>query len=316
MGYPLTRRAGVSAEAKADRRRDLTAACLIVAAAMVIAPAAAASVPHAAIVRGTAQADGHDLALKHLQRVQGQSQPVLNISKIILAEPAAETALPIQVGPPDAIARNSFIRLRGLPPAAALTEGHSIAPGAWAVPIMGLPNLRMSLPMGLSGKSEITVALVTVDGTVVAETKTALVIAAASLIAPGEAEPRAKSVASLGPGGVPQPKLDDQSARLAPMAPQTLSDEQKRALTFIVKGNEQLAQGNIAAARLFFQRGAEAGLAQAALAMAGTYDPIELDRLGARSVLPDAKVARTWYERARQLGAAEAEDRLNRLGSR
>src|SRR6185312_5647464 len=203
MGYPLTRRAGVSAEAKADRRRDLTAACLIVAAAMVIAPAAAASVPHAAIVRGTAQADGHDLALKHLRRVQGQSQPVLNISKIILAEPAAETPFPIQVGPPDAIARNSFIRLRGLPPAAALTEGHSIAPGAWAVPIMGLPNLRMSLPMGLSGKSEITVALVTVDGTVVAETKTALVIAAASLIAPGEVEPRAKSVASLGPGGAP-----------------------------------------------------------------------------------------------------------------
>ena len=325
MRYPLTRRVDATGEAKVGRPGTRLAACLIVV--LSTAPwQGAASASGAPGVMRPADADDatpaaplrhhHDRALPHFLRAQAQGQPVLNVSKIILAEPASETPLPIQVGPTEAITRNSFIRLRGLPASAALTEGHSIAPGAWAIPIMGLPNLKLVLPIGLSGKSEITVALVTVDGTIVAETKTALVIAAASLIAPGEVDPRSKSVASLGPGGGAQPRSDDPPARLAlPPAP-ALSDEHKRALGFIAKGNEQLAQGNIAAARLFFQRGADAGLAQAALAMAATYDPVELDRLGARSVQPDFQVARKWYERARQLGAAEAEERLNRLGAR
>lgn len=247
--------------------------------------------------------------------VQAQREPILNVSKVVLAEPAGETPLPIQVGPIDAIARNSFIRIRGLPPAAALTEGHSIAPGAWAIPIIALPNLKITLPVGLSGKSDVTVALVTVDGTVVAETKTALVIAAAALIAPSETEPQSKSVASLGPASSTMRSAEPITR---PQAPQTspMTDEQKRALPFINRGNEQLGQGNVAAARLFYQRAADVGLAQGALALAATYDPAELDRIGARFVQPDTKIARKWYERARQLGALEAEDRLKQLGSR
>jgi hypothetical protein len=246
---------------------------------------------------------------------QAQRQATLNVSRVILAEPAGETPLPIQVGPIDAIARNSFIRIRGLPPAAALTEGHSIAPGAWAIPIIALPNLKITLPVGLSGKSEVTVALVTVDGTVVAETKTALVIASTALIAPGDAEPQSKSVASLGPSSSAA-RSSEPATRSQASQPPPMTDQQQRALPFINRGNEQLSQGNVAAARLFFQRAAEAGLAQGALALAATYDPAELERIGARFVQPDPQTARKWYERARQLGAPEAEDRLKQLGSR
>jgi hypothetical protein len=249
--------------------------------------------------------------------VQGHGQPMLNVSKVILAEPGVETPLPIQVGPAEALARNSFIRIRGLPAAAALTEGHSIAPGAWAIPIIGLPNLRIILPAGQTGKSEVTVALVTVEGTIVAETKTALIVAAASLIAPGDPEPKTKSVASLGPSSqsASVPSGDSAPAR-GTSAPPPLTEEQKQALGLVAKGDEQIALGNIASARLFFERAAEAGLAQAALALAGTYDPVELDKLGAQGVQPNPKLARKWYERARQLGANEADDRLRRLGAR
>lgn len=249
---------------------------------------------------------------------QAQGQPILNVSKVILAEPAVETPLPIQVGPIETIQRNSFIRIRGLPPAAALTEGHSIAPGAWAIPIISLPSLKITLPVGQTGKSDITIALVTVDGTVVAEAKTALIIAAASLIAPGDAEPKTKNVASLGPASSPPPaaRSGEPLSTAVPSGQPPLTEEKKRALAFIAKGNEQLGQGNIAAARLFFQRAAEAGLGQAALALAATYDPVELERLGTRGVQPDANLARKWYERARELGAIEAEDRLKRLGAR
>ena len=48
--------------------------------------------------------------------------------------------------------------------------------------------------------------------------------------------------------------------------------------------------------------------------MAATYDPAELDRLGLLSLKPDREAARRWYERARQLGGADAEQQLRRLG--
>jgi TPR repeat protein len=87
----------------------------------------------------------------------------------------------------------------------------------------------------------------------------------------------------------------------------------ERALEFMAKGNAHLADGRVAPARLFFERAADMGLAQAAMALARTYDASELGRPELRNVMPDAAAARRWYERARALGAREAEQRLRRL---
>jgi TPR repeat protein len=51
------------------------------------------------------------------------------------------------------------------------------------------------------------------------------------------------------------------------------------------------------------------------MALAATFDADELAKLGVRGVAPDPKEARRWYERARQLGAAEAAQRITRLGT-
>ncbi len=309
MRHPLGKRGDQKRGNPRDPRHyGLAAALLVSFCALSIGPAEA-------IGGARVLADLRGPALPVIV-VQAQRVAILNVSKIILAEPAGETSLPIQVGPIDAIARNSFIRIRGLPPAAALTEGHSIAPGAWAIPIIALPNLKITLPVGLSGKSDVTVALVTVDGTIVAETKTALVIAATALIAPDETEPQSKNVASLGPASSAVRSQEPATRPQASQKTSPMTDEQQRALPFISRGNEQLGQGNVAAARLFYQRAADAGLAQGALALAGTYDPAELNRIGARFVQPDTQIARKWYERARQLGASEAQERLDQLGSR
>jgi len=82
------------------------------------------------------------------------------------------------------------------------------------------------------------------------------------------------------------------------------------------RGEEQLGRGNIYAARQFFERAAEVGLAESALALAATYDATELARLKVLGLKPDSGEAKKWYERARELGAAEAEARLRRLGGR
>ena len=81
------------------------------------------------------------------------------------------------------------------------------------------------------------------------------------------------------------------------------------------KGDEQLASGDVASARLLYERAADAGHAPAAMALAATFDAAELERLKVRGMAADPRTARHWYERARELGAAGAEERLRRLGA-
>jgi TPR repeat protein len=85
----------------------------------------------------------------------------------------------------------------------------------------------------------------------------------------------------------------------------------------MTKGEENRRGGQINVARLFYKRAADMNWAPGAMALASTYDVAELERLGARGgIQPDAKLAKQWYEKARELGAAEAQQRLIRLGSR
>ena len=82
----------------------------------------------------------------------------------------------------------------------------------------------------------------------------------------------------------------------------------------LANGQRHLEQGNIQAARAFFQRAADAGSAEAALALGATYDPGQHARLSLLGVRPDRAEARRWYLRAREMGSPEAEARLVRLG--
>src|SRR5215831_17474964 len=131
--------------------------------------------------------------------------PTITLPSAISAEPATQAALPIRVTPADAVPRNSFVRVRGLPPTAALTEGYSIAPGSWAVSLAALPELKIMLPAGTTGRSEITVTLVSIDGSVLAESKSTLAISAASqrsgnLVTRDAGPPAAASILRAGVG--------------------------------------------------------------------------------------------------------------------
>jgi hypothetical protein len=79
-------------------------------------------------------------------------------------------------------------------------------------------------------------------------------------------------------------------------------------------GTDLMAHGDVAAARMMFQRAAEAGEAAAAFALAETYDPVVLRKLSLRGgIAPDLGLARAWYERARDLGSVAALERIGRL---
>jgi hypothetical protein len=229
-----------------------------------------------------------------------QQSPRLSISvaSSVHAEPASRVRLPIQIDPLEGLQKNCFVRVRGLPPAAALSEGHAIAPGAWAVPLIALPSLTIILPAGVQGQSDVAISLVNVDGGLLAEARTLLVIAP-----PPAPVPASAAVVQEAPSLRAGPTL------LPPA-------ERERALGLHGKGVEQLERGNVFAARKFFERAVEVGLAQSAVALAATYDPDELAKLSVVGLQPDVEAARKWYERARELGAAEAVERLRRLGAR
>ena len=81
------------------------------------------------------------------------------------------------------------------------------------------------------------------------------------------------------------------------------------------RGMEQLARGDLDAARKYFERAADAGHAPSAVALAETYDPYEFSRLKVFGLQPNVNVARKWYLRAQELGANTGE-RLRRLEGR
>lgn len=70
------------------------------------------------------------------------------------------------------------------------------------------------------------------------------------------------------------------------------------------RGDALLAIGDISGARRFYERAAEAGSPEAAIAAGRTHDPAVLATLGARGIRPDPEAAATWYRRAEALRAA------------
>jgi hypothetical protein len=78
----------------------------------------------------------------------------------------------------------------------------------------------------------------------------------------------------------------------------------------IKNGARLMANGDIAGARMMYQRAAEAGDAAAAFALAETYDPLVLAK---GDIPPDIGLARMWYTKAMDLGSTLARERLETM---
>jgi TPR repeat protein len=99
-----------------------------------------------------------------------------------------------------------------------------------------------------------------------------------------------------------------------PSRPPAPAEDPSEISVKIKIAEDLMANGDVAAARMMFQRAAEAGDAAAAFALAETYDPLVLSRLRLRGgIAPDVALARRWYEKARDLGSVTAPDRIVRL---
>jgi hypothetical protein len=119
-------------------------------------------------------------------------------------------------------------------------------------------------------------------------------------------------IASQPPANTQLESIGKQTATPSPSkAVRALQPEEIRLL--VQQGEKFISDGDIVTARVIFERAAKAGDAAAALALAAAYDPFVLAKLGVLGIDTDVEKARIWYEKAQNLGAAQAADRLNAL---
>jgi hypothetical protein len=137
----------------------------------------------------------------------------------------------------------------------------------------------------------------------------------------GSPTPSATIGAPTIPAAAPEP---DPAAAVAPISPQpdpiTVSKAPvpetqlagaripaEEVAALLARGDALFDNNDIASARLFYERAAEGGDAQAALRLGETYDSAFLEVARLNNVRGDAAAAARWYQYARELGAAEAE---------
>ena len=102
-------------------------------------------------------------------------------------------------------------------------------------------------------------------------------------------------------------------AAIAAPAPTVRRLDPDELTMLMTRAKGLLAVGDIPPARLLLERAGDGQEPTAALMLARTYDPAVLGTQDARSITPDLELARSWYQRAVQLGSAEAQRRLSQM---
>jgi hypothetical protein len=266
-------------------------------------------------------------------------------------EPAVTAHLVVTAGPPASADRDlplglatigagegASVVLAGLPAGTVLSSGRALGGTGWRLAAADVGATWVRPPRGFSGTMDLVAELRQPDDTVAdrrplrlewlepspARTPAAVAVAtipaavmttgtvpAAAAPPPDAATSPARTVAAPAAAPAEAPV----AAPPPPPGPTVRQLERDEVDMLIRRGQQFLAAGDLAAARVLLQRAAEARDARAALALGATYDPNVLQQLGVRGIVADIGQARTWYERAKEFGSSEAPRRLQALAT-
>lgn len=243
---------------------------------------------------------------------------------LLTIKSATETGLPIRVITSH---QDAFVLIKGLPKAVALSTGRLFDSGIWAVKVSELGELKIVAMVNSTEEHDLVFSLKTLDGKVLAEFKTALRITPVTGeetadVAIGQEVRTAAVAPPVQPDeGSEQPPISATPSEttkadrqpVVPAAPVLSEEDMQSILLLMRKGSENIQQGKINVARLFYTRAADKGWADAAFSLARTYDEIELEKIGAIGVQPDPELAAKWYKRAVELGSTTAVAYLERF---
>ncbi|MDC7788274.1 hypothetical protein PQJ75_25865 [Rhodoplanes sp. TEM] len=225
---------------------------------------------------------------------------------------AANEIVPLPVSPSYPI--DGHLAVGGLPAGARLTTGAPLAPNGWLVPIALLPQTSIVPPPDFVGPINLVMELRRPDDTVL--DRGTLQIAWGHTAAPAAPPVQASAATPAAASAVPSSPATESVAATTPATPaagpvRRLDPEETAAL--IKRGQELLASGDLASARLMLRRAAEGGSAAAALLLGSTYDPATFRQLVVIGETPDQAQAHFWYQRAAELGSTDAARRLDLL---
>ena len=204
----------------------------------------------------------------------------------------------------------------GLLPGSNLSVGTPVGATVWHLPARDLARVLVRPPSGFSGTMEVVVDLQVGSDEIVDRrwrrlewTSSRPVRAAAPAEAAAPPRPAVDTPA-------PRAAATETSAPRAPTESSPARTLDPDEIAVLLRRGEQLIEtGDLSSARLLLRRAAEARDARAAFALAGTYDPLVLGRLGVYGFTPDVATARHWYQKAAEFGSREASARLDSLSS-
>jgi hypothetical protein len=219
-------------------------------------------------------------------------------------------------------ASGAAIEIGGLPAGATITTGKLARSGEWRIPLPDLAGAFVVPPIDFSGETRLSIVLRGSKGDTLASNAVRLYWSPplAQAAPPPTATPVAMtSQPQLQAQPQPPPPLQAQPASAPPatrppQAAEFVRQIDPKDVALLLKRAEALlVAGDIAPARALLQRAAEAHDPRAAHALASTYDPNELKKLGANGPIPNQELAQAWYQRAKEWGYREQEPRSETL---
>jgi len=126
--------------------------------------------------------------------------------------------------------------------------------------------------------------------------------------------------AAAPPGGVVPRSADVSPSAAAPaLAPAIQQPPPAKpspaATALLTRGDELIAIGDVATARIVYERAAGLKSGRGATSTGRTYDPRFLRQIGAVGVVPDPEAAASWYRKGAAMGDETAASLLGDLGS-
>jgi hypothetical protein len=216
-------------------------------------------------------------AAPRFDKARSEPRLVVDVQKAFADEPLS---LGISI---ESATGHESLMLAGLALGTRLSAGVPVSEASWQLTSRDLNDVYVYAPKNFVGVMNTAIGLLSANQRLI-ESRAARL----EWIAKSDTSPSAKQI---------EPEtLNAPSAQLMNAEDAALME----------RGRDLLKSGDVASARLLFQRLANAGMADAALILAATYDPRYLVQHNLIGVAGDETKARGWYQRASELGSTEA----------
>jgi len=269
---------------KVGKERSGARLALRICAAIGAAAIAAGAIVTVPLIRSGANAEVLGSAIMALV-VGGGKQDQLAATtpepRLLLRDDRGETNEILPVGIEiDGNRAGVGIVLSGLAPDSQLSTGSPLGVSGWRLDADQLEGLQIRPPRDFVGAMNLMVDL-RLPGDRVADSK--------GLRLEWVARTKIQPAAAVAPAAAPPATVP----QTPPAEPQTaaLHLDPAEIAILLKRGQDTLNNGDLVAARLLLQRAAAAGSADGALALAQTFDPAVIGRLGAIGVAADAGLA-------------------------